>query len=122
MLSKIKNAYSSRHQSLEVPYSVFKEKIATLLVKEGFLKKTEVLKKDKKRVLKISLLYKGKKPAVVGVKIFSKPSLKIYIKAGKTKEVLGGTGINVISTSKGLMTGRLAEKKGLGGELICQVW
>lgn len=122
MLSKIKNAYSSRHQSLEVPHSAFKEKITTLLVKEGFLKKTEVEKKDGKKVLKISLLYKGKNPALVGAKIFSKSSLKIYVKAGKFKEVLGGTGINVVSTSKGLMTGQQAEKRGLGGELICQIW
>lgn len=122
MLTKIKNAYQVGRSDLEVGYSSFKEAIAQVLEKEGYLKKVAVAQKNGQKILKITLLYKEKKPALEGVKTISRSSLRVYVKKGKTKKVLGGTGISILSTPQGLMTDEEARKKNLGGELICEVW
>lgn len=122
ILIRIKNAYLAGHKSLEAPYSRAKQEVVKILTSEGFVKKAEVRQKKGKKILELTLLYKGKKPALEGVKRISKPSLRVYVKKGKIKKVLAGTGISLISTSQGLMTGEKARKKGLGGELIGEVW
>lgn len=122
LLIRIKNAYLAGRASLAVPYSRLKEKIVKILVSEGFVEKVRVLKKKGKKTLEIDLLYKGKKPALEDLRVISKPSLRIYVKKVKIKKVLAGTGISIISTSQGLMTGKKAREKGLGGEALCEVW
>lgn len=124
MLVRIKNAYLARKKDVTFPYFGFGKRLAKVLVDEGFLAKFQVLesKKQKNKVLEIGLTYQGKKPAISGVKIISKPGVRVYLKAKEIKKVLGGTGINIISTPGGLMTGEEARKKNLGGEMICEIW
>jgi small subunit ribosomal protein S8 len=121
MLIRIKNGYLARKNVVEVPYSRMKEEIANLLVKEGYLKKFKI-ENLKFKILKLELKYEGKRPAIEGVKRISKPGVRIYAKAGEIPKVKYGFGITIVSTSKGIMTGREAKKKNLGGEVICQVW
>jgi small subunit ribosomal protein S8 len=124
MLIRIKNGYLARRAVVEVPYSKMKEEIAKLLVKEGYLKnfKSQMSNVKSGKILRIELKYEGKRPAIEGVKRISKPGVRIYAKAGEIPKVKYGFGITIVSTSKGIMTGREAKKKNLGGEVICQVW
>jgi len=122
ILIRIKNAYLAGQKSLQAPYSRARQEVVKILASEGFVKKVEVRQKKGKKTLELTLLYKGKKPALEGVKRISKSSLRVYVKKGKIKKVLAGFGISIISTSQGLMTGKKARKKGLGGELVCEVW
>jgi len=124
MLIRIKNGYLARKDVVEVPYSKMKEEIAKLLVKEGYLKnlKSQMSNVKSGKILRIELKYEGKRPAIEGVKRISKPGVRIYAKAGEIPKVKYGFGITIVSTSKGIMTGREAKKKNLGGEVICQVW
>lgn len=125
MLIRIKNAYLARGKIVELPYFSLGEKLAKILAREGFLAKVEVEKpKEKKhKILNIELAYnKNKKPAMAGIKLISKPGIRVYLKAKKLKELSRGLGISIISTSLGLVTDKEARKKNLGGEVICKVW
>lgn len=124
MLIRIKNAYLSRHKNLELPYSRFRETLAKILLKEGYLEKVSLKGKEPaQKTLKIDLKYQGKKAALRDIKQISKPGLKVYIQARDIWRLeRGGFELAVISTPKGLMTHLEAKKKNLGGELICQVW
>ena len=123
LLIRIKNAFLSRHESLEVPYSSLKERLAKLLVQEGYLKKVEILgQKPTEKKLKIELEYKGKRGAISDLRRVSKPGRRIYITVKKIPYVQGGRGMAVISTPKGLMSGQEARKKNLGGEFLCEIW
>lgn len=135
-LARIKNGYLARKKEMIVPYSKLKENLAKILVEEGYLKEGKRQKarlpslqqaggqaKSKKQdELILTLKYEGKKPALTDVQRVSKPGLRIYVGKRKIPKVLGGLGIVIISTSKGLMTDKQARKKGLGGELVCKVW
>lgn len=130
MLIRIKNAYLAGRKTVEIPYSKFNEETAKILLKEGYLTKVEVkgINKDAKKkavelkILRMNLKYEGRKPRLEVVKIVSKPSSRVYVKKEKIPLVLGGRGLVILSTPQGLMTGREAKKKGVGGEIICQVW
>lgn len=122
MLARIKNAYQARHKTVAVPYSKIKEKIGEILVKEGYLSKSKGQgPKVKVKKLIYKLKYPDGKPAMSGFKRISKPGVRIY---QKSKKILPAPslGITLVSTPKGVMTSRLARKKKLGGEIICQVW
>lgn len=120
-LIRIKNGYLAGKKQVVVPYSKIKEKIAQILVKEGYLKKLKI-KNEKFKILELELKYKGKKPVLEEVKRISKPGLRIYAKAKKIPAVRFRFGITIVSTPSGLMSDREARKKNLGGEVICQVW
>lgn len=120
-LIRIKNGYLAGKKQVEVPYSKIKEKIAQILVKEGYLKEFKI-ENLKFKILKLTLKYEGKKPALEEVRRISKPGLRIYAKAKKIPAVRFGFGITIVSTSSGLMTLSQARKKNLGGEVICQIW
>jgi small subunit ribosomal protein S8 len=124
MLIRIKNGYLARKNFVEVPYSRIKEEIARLLVKEGYLRnvKCQMSNVKSEKILRIELKYEGKRPAIEEVKRISKPGVRIYAKAGEIPRVKYGFGITIVSTPKGIMTGKEAKKKNLGGEVICQVW
>ena len=123
LLIRIKNASQARHTGLEVPFSSVKERLARLLLKEGYLNKVEVLgKKAVQRKLKIELKYEGKKAMLHSLRRVSKPSCRVYVQTGKISKVRGGVGLVILSTSKGLMSGKEAKEKKLGGELLCEVW
>lgn len=124
MLIRIKNAYLVRQKSLDMPYSSFKESLAKLLVKEGYLEKVSVLGREPaQKKLQIDLKYHGKKGALSGLKKISKPGLRIYVGVEEIPARRRGKfGLVVLSTPQGLMGGKEAKKKNLGGELLCEVW
>lgn len=122
ILIRIKNAYLSRIKSLDVPYSRLKENMVKVLCANGYLDKYEVTGEKANKIIKVFMKYEKKIPAMTDLKIISKPSLRTYSKSRKIKAVFGGSGINILSTSKGLMTGQEARKNKVGGEIICQVW
>lgn len=118
MLTRIRNAQAARHQSVSLPYSKIKEGIARILSEAGFVSEVKVEKNGAFQQLVIEL-GGGRITALERV---SKPGRRVYTASNQIPLVLGGRGIVVLSTSKGLMTGREARKQGLGGELICKVW
>lgn len=122
LLIRIKNAYLARHKSLEVPPSRQKGRLVKILVDSGYLQQAKIIKDKKREVLQVDLRYDKRRPAVTGLKVISKAGLRIYTSSRKIRKVLGGVGISIVSTSKGLMTGKEAKTKNLGGELICQIW
>lgn len=122
MLIRIKNAYLARHKDVTVPYSKLKKSLSEILVKEGFAKEVKVENSGAKKNLLITLRYEGRKPVLTNLKIISKPSLRFYVTKNRIPRVLGGLGISVLSTSKGLMTGFKAQKEKIGGELLFKMW
>lgn len=119
MLTRIRNAQAARHQSVSLPYSKIKEGIAKILQDAGFVGDVKVEKNGTFQQLVIELKETGRITALERV---SKPGRRVYASSQQIPLVLGGRGIVVLSTSRGLMTGREARKQGLGGELICKVW
>lgn len=120
-LIRIKNACLVKKKLVEMPWSKMKEKMAEILVKEGFLKSAKV-KGEKFKILALELKYGGKRPAITEVKRISKPGVRIYEKVNKIPKVRQGVGITIISTPQGLMTDKEARKNHQGGEIICQIW
>ena len=125
MLTQIRNAQAIGHTTVDLPFSKIKFSLAEILAKESLIKKISKKGRGIKRKLEIELLYEDKKnaiPKINQLKRISKPGKREYIKAKDIHPVLAGRGINIISTSKGLMTGKEAKKKELGGELLCEIW
>jgi small subunit ribosomal protein S8 len=120
MLTRVRNAAGARHDSVSVPASRTKVQIARILKAEGFIGGFE---QPSARELVLKMKYiGGKVPAVSGLRRISKPGLRVYARKTEMPRVLGGLGIAIVSTSSGLMTGREAERKGLGGEVLAYVW
>ena len=121
MFVRIKNAQAVGAPSVELPYSKIKYQITDILNKEGLIDKIEKKFKKTNKILKLNLKYDGKEPLIKEMKRVSKPSRRVY--AGKS-DILkrAGYGVKIVSTSQGLMTVKEAHKKGLGGEVICQIW
>ncbi len=118
MITRIRNGYMAKLASVEVPWSKVKENLARLLAEAGYLSEVKV----EKNILILTLKYDGKEPVVTEIKRISRPSLRVYAPADKMPRVLGGMGTLIVSTPKGLMTGKKAHKEGIGGEVICEVW
>ena len=123
MLTRIRNANSVYHDKVEIPGSKIKEAIALILKNEGFIRDYEVIADNKQNVIKVSLKYGANREKVIsGLKRISKPGLRVYSQKDQIPKVLGGLGIAIISTSKGVMTDKEARKAGLGGEVLAYVW
>jgi len=123
MLTRIRNANQVSHPTVEMPSSKLKVQLAKLLKEEGYITDYEVKDEGKFKVLSITLKYDAKnKPIITKLERISKPGLRSYSKAKNLPKVLGGMGIAVVSTSKGLLTDRKARKENLGGEVICYVY
>lgn len=123
MLTRIRNANAVRHEFLEVPASKMKKEIAEILKREGFIRDAEYIDDNKQGIIRIYLKYGPNNERVItGLKRISKPGLRVYAKSSELPRVLGGLGIAIISTSKGVMTDKEARKQNLGGEVICYVW
>ena len=123
MLTRIRNAIMARHDFVLVPASRMKLSIARILKEEGFISDYEVLRGKPQRVIKIHLRYSEKnQPLLSGLERASKPGLRVYVQRREIPRVYGGTGIAIVSTSKGVMTGQQAWRQRLGGELLCYVW
>jgi len=123
LLTRIRNANMVRHEKVEVPSSKMKEKIAEILKREGFIRDYEVIDDGKQGVLRIFLKYGPNNERVItGLKRISKPGLRVYAKTNEIPRVLGGLGIAIISTSKGVMTDKEARAAQTGGEVIAYIW
>jgi len=122
LLTRIKNAQSAGHESVELPYSKAKFAIAKILEREGFLAKAEKRTAKNKEKLDLKLKYNEKIPAIQDLKRVSRSGQRVYIGVDKIKSVRQGYGLAIISTSQGLMTDKEARKKRLGGEIIFEVW
>ena len=123
MLTRIRNANTVGHATVDIPASKMKKAIAEILKEEGYIRGYEVIEDGKQGTIKVSMKYGPDKTKVIsGIKKISKPGLKVYAKADDVPKVLGGLGIAIISTSNGLITDKQARKLGVGGEVICYVW
>lgn len=120
MLTRVRNAAGARHETVTIPTSRTKVEIAKILKTEGFIASFEQ-PSPRELVLKMKYIG-GKVPAVSGLRRISKPGLRVYARKTEMPRVLGGLGIAIVSTSSGVMTGRQAERKGLGGEVLAYVW
>jgi small subunit ribosomal protein S8 len=123
MLTRVRNATMARHDSVLVPSSKIKLAVAKILRDEGFIKEYDVVKGKQQRVIKIYLKYTDKKESIIeGLQRVSKPGLRIYVSKSEIPRVYGGLGIAILSTPKGIISGKKAWQEGVGGELICFVW
>ena len=123
MLTRIRNANSAGHKTVEVPASKIKKSIAEILKDEGYINGFEVKEDGKQGVIDIEMKYGPENEKVItGIKKISKPGLKVYAKANEVPRVLGGLGIAIISTSNGVISEKKARELGVGGEVICYVW
>jgi len=123
MLTRIRNANSVYHDKVEIPASKIKQAIVEILKSEGFVRDYEMVTDGKQGTLRVVLKYGANREKVItGIKRISKPGLRVYAKNEQVPRVLGGLGIAIISTSKGIMSDKQARKEGLGGEVIAYVW
>jgi len=123
MLTRIRNAANSKHQTVDIPASNLKKQIAKILLDEGYIKDFIEIDDKKQGIIRITLKYTdNKKSVITGIKRISKPGLRVYAQKDDIPKVLGGLGIAIISTSKGVMTDKAARKLGIGGEILAFVW
>ena len=123
MLTRIRNANSAKHPTVDVPASNMKKQIAQILVDEGYIKSFRVIDDDKQGVIRITLKYtENKSQVITGLRRVSKPGLRIYSNSKDMPKVMNGLGIAIVSTSKGIMTDREARKNNVGGEVLAFVW
>ncbi len=123
LLTRIRNALTAKHETVSVPTSKMKKAIVDILVNEGFVKSAEVVENEGKSDIVITLKYGKKNEKVItNLKRISKPGLRVYCGYDKLPQVLGGLGIAIISTSKGVMTDKVARKEKIGGEVLAYVW
>jgi small subunit ribosomal protein S8 len=123
MLTRIRNANTALHTSVEIPASKIKIALAEALKEEGYIANFEVVEDNKQGIIRITLRYEnGKRRIITGIKRISKPGLRVYANKDEIPRVLGGLGIAIISTSQGVMVDRKARAAGLGGEVLCYVW
>ena len=123
MLTRIRNANSAKHKTVDVPASKMKTAIAEILFKEGYIKSFEVINNENQGIIRIALKYDEKGTRVIdGIKRISKPGLRVYAGKEELPRVLNGLGIAIISTSKGLKTDKEAREAGMGGEVLAYIW
>ena len=123
MLTRIRNANSAKHKTVDVPASKMKTAIAEILFKEGYIKSFELISNENQGIIRITLKYDEKGTRVIdGIKRISKPGLRVYAGKEELPRVLNGLGIAIISTSKGLKTDKEAREAGMGGEVLAYIW
>lgn len=123
MLTRIRNAVSSKHETVDIPASSVKKSIADILREEGYINGYQILEDGKQGIIRITLKYGvGKKTVIQGLRRVSKPGLRVYASCEEIPRVMRGLGIAIISTSKGIMTDKTAKKENVGGEVLAFVW
>lgn len=123
MLTRIRNANSAKHDTVDIPASAMKKSIATILQEEGFIKNFQVIDDNKQGVIRVNLKYgAGKSQVITGLRRVSKPGLRIYSSCEEMPRVMRGLGIAIVSTSKGVMTDKKARELNVGGEVLAFVW
>jgi len=121
-LARIRNAIRARHQKLDVPASKLKAEIARILKEEGYISNYKTQEEEGKLILRVYLKYGGAEAAIRDLARISRPGCRVYVAHDEIKRVQGGLGICILTTPKGVMTGRQARREGVGGELLCEVW
>lgn len=122
LLTQIKNAAMAGKKSVDVPYSKMKMAVAEVMVSEGYITSAKQTGTFPNVRLALTLAYQGKTPVLTDLKRMSKPGMRWYISARRIPFVMGGMGIAILSTPEGVMSGKSAKEKGIGGELLCEVW
>ena len=123
MLTRIRNANSAKHETVDIPASNMKKAIAQILLDEGYIASYKVIEDDKQGVIRVTLKYgENKSQVITGLRRVSKPGLRIYSSVEEMPKVMKGLGIAIVSTSKGIMTDREARKQNVGGEVLAFVW
>ncbi|GAA0866297.1 30S ribosomal protein S8 [uncultured Clostridium sp.] len=123
MLTRIRNANTVKHETVDVPASNMKKELARILLEEGFIRGYDVIEDGKQGIIRIQLKYgQAGEKVITGLKRISKPGMRVYAAKEELPKVLNGLGISIISTSKGILTDKQARNEGVGGEVICYVW
>lgn len=123
MLTKIRNASFARHEKVDIPLSKLKLEIIKIFKNEGYIKNFKLVEENKKPVIRIFLKYdQNNKPVITNLKRVSKPGLRIYRGKNDIPRIFNGLGTTVISTSRGVLTGKKAREQGIGGEVLCYIW
>lgn len=122
LLTRIRNAGSAKHETVDIPASILKKEISRILLEEGYVKNVEFIEDGKQGIIRIVLKYSNKQNVITGIKRISKPGLRVYAAKDEMPKVLGGLGIAIVSTSHGIMTDRKARAQGVGGEVLAFVW
>ncbi|MBI3695641.1 MAG: 30S ribosomal protein S8 [Acidobacteria bacterium] len=123
MLTRVRNALAARHPKVDVPASKLKAEIARILKEEGYIVNFKVAEEEGKRTIKIYLKYSNdNQPVISKIERVSRPGRRVYVGQKEIPRVLGGMGINILTTPRGVMTGRNAHRERLGGEILCEVW
>jgi len=123
MLTRIRNAYAARHPKVDVPASKLKMEISRILREEGYILNFKLAEEGSKRTIKIYLKYTpANAPVISRIARVSKPGCRVFVNSKEIPKVLGGMGINILTTPRGVMTGKQARTENVGGELICEVW
>ena len=123
MLTRIRNALKARHPKVDVPASRMKTEIARILKEEGYIINFKVAEEGPRKVIKIYLKYQpNNQPVISHLERVSRPGCRVYVGRDEIQRVLGGLGVNILTTPRGLMTGRDARHAGVGGEVLCQIW
>ena len=122
MLTRIRNATIVKDKVVEIPSSKVKLELAKILKDEGYIQDCEFVDNGKQGAIRVYLRYNGKENVITGLKRISKPGLRVYAQKEEIPKVLGGLGIAILSTSRGIMTDRKARTEGIGGEVMCYVW
>jgi len=123
MLTRIRNALGARHPKVDVPASRLKTEIARILREEGYIQNFKVAEEGVKKTIKVYLKYQPNgRPVISRLERISRPGSRVYVNRSEIPRVLGGLGINILTTPRGVMTGRDARQAGVGGEILCQLW
>jgi small subunit ribosomal protein S8 len=123
MLTRVRNALIARHAKVDVPASRLKNEIARILREEGYILNYKLTEEGSKRFIRIYLKYTpASLPVISRIERVSRPGCRVYVGSKEIPRILGGLGINILTTPKGVMTGSLARKEGVGGEVLCQIW
>jgi small subunit ribosomal protein S8 len=123
MLTRVRNALSAKHQKVDIPASNLKVEIARILKDEGFISNYKVIGEGAHRAIRVYLKYGANDERVISrIERVSKPGCRVYVGSDDIPSVLGGLGVNILSTSRGVMTGRSARRLGIGGEILCQIY
>jgi len=123
MLTRVRNALTARHQKVDVPASKLKMEIARILKEEGYILNYKMAEDGAQKTIRLYLKYTAaNQPAISKIERISRPGCRVYVGAKEIPRVLGGLGVNILTTPRGLLTGRDARKENVGGELLCQIW
>ncbi len=123
MLTRVRNALKARFQKVDVPASKLKTEIARILKDEGYILNYKIVDENNHKAIRVYLKYTpANQPVIAHIERVSRPGCRVYVGSTEIPKVLGGLGVNILTTPKGVMTGKSARKEGVGGELLCQVW